>query len=89
MALGATASDIRRLTLKQAGVLTAAGLVIGLGLAVILGRLMSSALFGIVSLDWTTLVAVSLGLATVSFGAAYVPAQRSLRLDPAAILRAE
>lgn len=89
MALGATASDILRLTMKQAGGLTAAGLVIGLGLAVLSSRLMSSSLFGIVSLDWTTLVAVSLGLAIVSFGAAYVPAQRSLRLDPAAILRAE
>jgi predicted permease len=89
MALGATARDVLRLTLKQAGVLTAAGLAIGFAAAVILGRLMSSALFGLVSLDPATFGAVSLALALVSFVAAYVPARRTLRLDPSTILRAQ
>jgi len=89
MALGATARDVLRLTLKQAGVITAAGLAIGFAAAVILGRLMSSALFGLVSLDPATFGAVSLALALVSFVAAYVPARRTLRLDPSTILRAQ
>jgi putative ABC transport system permease protein len=89
MALGATARDVLRLTLKQAGVLTAAGLAIGLVLAFVLARLMSSALFGLIVPDPATFGAVSVALAIVSFTAAFVPARRSVRLDPSAILRAQ
>jgi putative ABC transport system permease protein len=89
MALGATPGDVLRLTLKQAGTLTAAGLALGLGLAALLGQLMSSSLSGIIALDATTFVGVSLGLAVISCAAAYVPALRSLRADPATVLRAE
>lgn len=88
MALGATARDVLRLTLKQAGLLTAIGLTMGLALAIALGQLMSSSLFGIVSLDPTTFIAVTATLGFVSLCAAYVPARRSSRLDPATILRA-
>lgn len=88
MALGATARDVLRMALRQAAMLTALGLMAGLVLAVILGRLMSSALFGLVSLDPTTFAAVSVALAIVSMTAAYVPARRSLSLDPTTILRA-
>jgi putative ABC transport system permease protein len=89
MALGATAGDVVRLTMKQAGLLTAAGIASGLALAVLLGRMMSSALFGVISLDVTIFTAVSITLALVSFAGAYVPARRSLRFDPATILRAQ
>jgi hypothetical protein len=89
IALGATARDVVRLTLKQAGTLTVVGLTIGVVSAVILGRLMSSALSGIIFLDPTIFVAVSTILAVISLGAAYIPARRSLRLDPATILRGE
>jgi putative ABC transport system permease protein len=89
LALGATAGDVLRLALTQAALLTAAGLVIGLIASVILGRLLSSALFGLVALDPVTFAAVTLVLALVSFAAAYVPARRTMRLDPSAILRAQ
>jgi putative ABC transport system permease protein len=56
MALGATASDVLRMALKQAGVLTAIGVAIGLALAAVLGRLMSSAVFGLISLDPATIL---------------------------------
>jgi putative ABC transport system permease protein len=88
MALGGTARDMLMLALKQAGRLTAVGLACGSVLACVFGWALSSALFGVVSLDGTTLVAVSLVLAIVSLGAAYVPARRTLRLDPTTILRA-
>jgi ABC-type antimicrobial peptide transport system permease subunit len=68
-------------------VLTVGGIVLGLVAALVLGRLMSSALFGIISLDAPTFAAVSAVIAIVSWAAAYLPARRSLRLDPATILR--
>jgi putative ABC transport system permease protein len=88
IALGGTARDMLTLALEHAGRLTAVGLACGLVLACVFGWALSSALFGLVSLDGTTLVAVSLVLAIVSLGAAYVPARRTLRLDPTTILRA-
>jgi ABC-type antimicrobial peptide transport system permease subunit len=60
----------------------------GLVTGVVLGRLMSAALPGVVSLDPETFMIVSVALAIVSMAAAYVPARRTLRLDPASILRA-
>ncbi len=89
LAIGATAQDIVRLSLRQAGVLTALGLVIGLASAAVLGRLMSSAFYGIIALEPAPFAAVALVLAIVSFGAAYLPARRTLRLDPATVLRAQ
>ena len=82
MALGATAPDVLRLTLHQAGVLTAVGVGMGLLLAFVLGRIMSSALFGLISLEPWIFVTVSLALALVSLAAAYAPARQSSRVDP-------
>jgi putative ABC transport system permease protein len=88
MALGATVRDMLTLALTQAAKLTAVGLACGGVLAWLFGWTLSSALFGLVSVEATTIVAVSLVLAVVALGAAYVPARRALRLDPTTILRA-
>jgi putative ABC transport system permease protein len=87
IALGGTTRGMLTLALKQAGRLTALGLACGALLACVLGWALSSALFGLVSVDATTVVAVSVALAVVSLAAAYLPARRTLRLDPTAILR--
>jgi ABC-type antimicrobial peptide transport system permease subunit len=89
IALGATPTDVRRLTLKQAGWVTTAGLLIGVLIAFLSGKMMASALFGVVPLDHMTFLGATAGLAIVSLGAAYVPARRVLRLDPVKILRAQ
>jgi putative ABC transport system permease protein len=89
MALGASSRDVLRLSLRHAGVLTASGVVIGLALAAVLGRVMSSALFGVVRLDAGTLVEASAALAVAAFAAAFVPAWRSSKLDPAKVLRGQ
>jgi putative ABC transport system permease protein len=88
MALGGTARDMLTLALKHAGGLTAIGLLLGALLATGLGWALSSALFGLVSVDVTVVLAVSVVLAVVALGAAYVPARRALRLNPSTILRA-
>ena len=81
LALGASARDLLRLTLTEAGVLTGLGVTIGFVLAVVLGRALSSALFGLISLEPMTFLIVAAGLAVVSIGAACIPARRALRLD--------
>jgi ABC-type antimicrobial peptide transport system permease subunit len=89
MALGATAADVLRLTVRQAGVLTAIGITLGLALATTLASLMSSAMYGLISLDPIIFGGVSLIVAAAALLAAYVPARKSLSLDPATILRAQ
>ena len=56
--------------------------------ALLFGWALQSALFGIVSIQATTFAIVAGGLALVSFVAAYLPARKTERLDPAAVLRA-
>jgi ABC-type antimicrobial peptide transport system permease subunit len=76
-----------RLTLKQAARLTAIGLAAGTALALLFGWALRSALFGLVALDPATFAIVVAALAMVSFLAAYLPARRTLGLDPAVVLR--
>jgi ABC-type antimicrobial peptide transport system permease subunit len=75
--------------LREGGVLAAIGLIIGVTLSVLLGRLLSTLLFGVTPLDAPTLVAVPvlLGIATVI--ASWLPARRAMRLDPVTVIRAD
>ena len=89
MALGAEPGGIQRMILRQGGVLAALGLVIGVTLSLLLGRLLSTLLFGVTPWDGPTLVAVPalLGVATVV--ASWIPARNAMRLDPVAVIRAD
>jgi ABC-type antimicrobial peptide transport system permease subunit len=74
---------------RQGLVLSAVGAVAGLVAAGVLGRLMSSLLFGVSSLDPLAYVAalvVTIAAATI---ASYVPARRAATIDPMNTLRAE
>src|SRR5205814_7963298 len=62
MALGAQVSDVLTLILKQGMLLTAIGVVIGLGLAFIFTRLIESQLFGVSATDPLTFTAIALPL---------------------------
>jgi ABC-type lipoprotein release transport system permease subunit len=57
--------------------------------AVLLGRAISAALFGIAPVDPTVLGGASLLLLTTAFAATWFPAHRASRLDPASTLRAD
>jgi len=89
MALGATAGDVTRLALTQAMQLTATGVMIGLVLALALGRLMEAGMLGIVASDVRTSVTLAAVLAVIAAAASYLPARRAAAVDPIAALRAE
>ncbi len=74
---------------RQALVQVGLGAVAGLAGAVALGRVMSSLLFEVSGSDPATLVAVTVGLASIALLASYIPAQRASRLDPVKALRYE
>jgi putative ABC transport system permease protein len=89
MALGARRRTVLALVVREAGILTLAGLAAGLILSLLATRLMASLLFGVGTNDPVTLTAVSAALALVSLGAAYVPGQRATRVDPMVALRTD
>jgi predicted permease len=89
LALGAQKGVLRWMFVRSALVLTAVGLVIGLGAAAALMRLMKTLLFGISPLDPLTFLAVPLILATAAGLASYLPARRAAGVDPVEALRAE
>jgi ABC-type antimicrobial peptide transport system permease subunit len=89
MALGATAGDVRRLVLRESLGLTVTGLVLGLILAGLVARALSSLLFEVSALDPVIFVAAPLVLAAAALGACYIPARRATRIVPLEALRSE
>jgi putative ABC transport system permease protein len=89
MALGADRRDVVRLIMREAGVLLAAGLVVGLLMAVAAGRAVTSFLFGLEAGDPATLASAAVSLAAVAVAASYLPALRASRLEPTIALREE
>ena len=89
LALGATDTSVLGMIVRQGMARVAVGIVFGLMLAVVLGRLLASGLFGVSALDPMTFVTVPLFLGAVALGANLVPARRALRVDPVRALHAE
>jgi predicted permease len=88
-ALGAEPKQLARMFLVQGLALSSVGAVAGLVAAGVLGRLMSSLLFGVGPLDplaYIAALAVTIAAATL---ATYLPARRAARIDPMNTLRAD
>jgi predicted permease len=89
MALGAQPRSVYRLILKEAGWLTAFGILMGLVCSVAAATLMRGLLFGVRSWDVATLAAVACVLGISAMLASFVPARRAASVNPVEALRAE
>jgi putative ABC transport system permease protein len=89
IALGAARSDVLRLVLRQGMSLALMGIVIGVGAAFGLTRLIESQLYGVRATDPSTFVGVAVLLGITALAANLVPALRATRVDPAVVLREE
>ncbi len=89
MALGAQATDILRMVLRQGLTLAVVGIALGVVAALGLMRLLRSLLFEVQTTDLATFAIVVGTLFVVALLACYLPARRATRVDPLIALRYE
>jgi predicted permease len=89
MALGASRNRVVMLVLKEALILACIGLGIGMVGAFFIGRALHSALYGIGTIDYGAIAAVSFVLLTASMVASWLPARRAASVEPMQALRTE
>jgi predicted permease len=89
LALGAESADVLRLVLGKGLVLAVVGVVVGLGAAMGLTRVLEGMLFGVTATDPVALGAVMLVTLMAVVTASYVPARRAMRVAPVIAMRAD
>ncbi len=89
MAVGGTPGRVVALIVKQGLVPVASGLILGAATALIVMRVLTSRLFGVVAHDPLTLSGTALLVLGISAFATWLPARRATQIDPALVLRSE
>ena len=89
VALGAQRGDLLRMVLGQSARLAIPGILVGVVLAMSVGRVLQSLLYGVHLADPIILVSVGLLVLAVALLASYAPARRAALADPMSTLRAE
>ena len=87
LALGAQPADVLRAVITEGLVLAVGGVVIGLAMSLLLRPLLAAQLFGIRAVDPATFVGVPMLLIAVAVIASYLPARRTMKIDPVESLR--
>lgn len=89
LALGASQSEVLRIVMGEALGLALAGVIIGTVAAMVLSRYLQSLLFGVNAIDPATYAVAVIAVPCAALMAAWQPARRAMRVDPATSLRAE
>jgi putative ABC transport system permease protein len=87
MALGASSGRVMWLVFQDAGWMIASGIILGVVLAAVSGRLIATFLFGVDPLDPLTFVSVPAVILLTAIVAAAAPAWRASRINPAVAFR--
>lgn len=89
MALGAQATEVRNMVVREGAVVLGAGIIVGLAASWVLARAMQSLLYGVKAHDPVVFIAVPLFLGAVALFSAWIPATRASRVNPVESLRCE
>jgi predicted permease len=89
LALGARRGQMRGMVLRESGWLAVAGVAIGTSVALGLGRLVESLLYGVKAADPLSVLGAALLLLAVALSSGWIPARRASRLEPMDALRHE
>ena len=89
MALGATRAGVMRLVARESLALTLVGLVVGLGLSIVFGRMISGLLYEVSPTDSVVFTAVAAVVLGSTLLACWLPARRATKIDPMTALRCE
>ncbi len=89
IALGARRRDVVTNVLARGGVLFGVGAVLGIGLATVAVRLLSTLVYSVAPRDLVSFALSTAVLFVVSMAACYIPARRAARVDPSIALRSE
>jgi putative ABC transport system permease protein len=90
IALGASRADVIRGVVAHGGKLAAAGIAVGLGIAVmVMSGLGQNTVYGLSRFDPITYAATGALVLLTALAGSYVPARRASRVDPIAALRSE
>lgn len=87
IALGLRPVDVVRQVVARGGMLVGGGILLGLAGFAVLGRLLSSFLYGVGTADPAALIGAAALLLSAGLFAAWIPAHRASRIDPALALR--
>ncbi len=89
MALGATASAVRRMVVSQGARVVVVGAVIGVAVALASTRVLGSLLFGVKPVDPIVFAATSAMMIAIGGLASYIPARRASSVNPIESLRSD
>ena len=89
IAVGAQRSQVVWMVLRESLILTVTGVAIGIPLSLLLGRALTSALYGVKPYDAVSYFVAALGIALVAIAASVIPARRAASVDPLTALRSE
>jgi predicted permease len=89
LALGAKPGDAQRMILREGVAITSVGVVAGLALSLLAGKLLASVLYKVSGVDPLVFLTATAVMGAVSLLACYLPALRASRVDPMVALRYE